>query len=261
MKNDQAALKDKGEAENILGTPPVSEPELKEPEAAGEAAETEIEATAEVKEEAAETAESPKKGAQARIRELHAKAEKAEERATEAETKAQSLAEKLADLTGSVEPQVPPAPYFPQAEPGAEITSEQYKQDVLQTADALVQLRVKQSEAVNRINNEANEVLRKYPQLDPENDAFDKELSDTVSEATEAYVKANPYSASVKKFVAKLMKPYERAVAREVSQQSENIAKQVSQTAMRPTQVATTEKEDKDLTIEELEKKYGIVHS
>jgi len=257
MNDDQEkALKTEGEAENILGATPAPEEQ-----AAEEVSKPEEEATAETKGQETETVESPKKSAQHRIGELTAKAKQAEAGKVEAETKAQSLADKLAELTGSVEPQAVQPPFIPQAEPGTEISPEQYRQDVMRTADALVQLRVKQSEAVNKINNEATEVIRLYPKLDPDSNDFDQELSETVSEATEAYVKANPYQASVKKFVAKLMKPYERAVAKEVGEQSEKLAKQVSQSALRPTQVATSEKKFEELSIKEMEEKLGVVQT
>ena len=104
--------------------------------------------------------------------------------------------------------------------------------------------------------------MRLYPELDPESDSFDKELSESVTEATLAYVKSEPYTASPKKFVDKMMKPYRRAVTKEVGKASENIARQVSQAAQRPTSVSTGgKKSDNELSIKELEDKYGIVQT
>lgn len=205
--------------------------------------------------EPAETEDVPKKGANARIRELNAKAKRAEE-------KASSLEQRLAELTGSGEPKAPSeTPYTPQIEPGGEYSPDQFKQEVIKTADALVNLRVKQAEAIQRINTEATQVLRDYPELDPDSDSFDRELSESVTEAVEAHVKANPYSASVRKFADKLMKPYRRAVTKEVGKATETIAKQVSEAATRPTSVtAKGGKSAKDMTIEELEKELGVVY-
>jgi hypothetical protein len=132
---------------------------------------------------------------------------------------------------------------------------------MLQRADALVTLRNKQSDAVNRINTEAQEVVRAYPELDPESDSFNPELSESVTEAVEAYAKADPYNASVKTFVAKLMKPYKSAVAKEVGQASENIAKQVSEAALRPTSIRTPEKTAAEKSIAELEQELGVVQT
>jgi hypothetical protein len=228
-------------------------PELENPKPE-EVSEEKVEATAETQPKETETVESPKKGAEARIRELSA-----EKNQAKAEVK--SLSDKLAELTGSVEPQVPQAPYNPQVEPGQELTQEQYKQDVLKTADSMVNLRLKQSEAITRINKESDEAVRSYPQLDPHSPDFDEELSNTVTEATEAIVKANPYTASVKKFVDKLMKPYQRSVTKEIGKETENIARQVSESALRPTSIQKTEKKFEELSIEEMEKQLGIVQS
>jgi len=179
-----------------------------------------------------------------------------------AEAKAQSLADRLAEITGSVEPNAGfNQPYMPQVEQGAEISPEQYQQDVMRRADSLVTLRLKQQEAVNKINNDANGAIKAYPQLDPESDLFDKELSDSVTEAAEGYIHKNPYGADVRRYVDKLMKPYQRAVTKEVGKVTENIAKQVSQTALRPTSVRQTEKTIDDMTPKELEEKLGVVIS
>jgi hypothetical protein len=123
----------------------------------------------------------------------------------------------------------------------------------------MVDLKMKQSEAISRIDKESSEVMRAYPQLDPDSDSFDKELSETVSEAIEAQVRLNPYSASVKKFADKLMKPFNKAVSNGVAQEKETITKQVSQSALRPTAIRTPEKKTEEMSIAELEAKLGIV--
>lgn len=237
----------------------ISEASAEEPKAAEEAVEApsqpEPTGEGEIEPEPAETEDVPKKGANARIRELNAKAKRAEQ-------KADSLEQRLAELTGSGEPKAPTeGPYTPQIEPGGEYSPDQFKQEVMKTADALVTLRVKQAEAIQRINTEATQVLRDYPELDPDSDTFDSELSESVTEAVEAHVKANPYSASVRKFAERLMKPYRRAVTKEVGKATENIAKQVSEAATRPTSVtAKGGKSAKDMTIDELEKELGVVY-
>jgi hypothetical protein len=206
---------------------------------------------AQVRDQIAETEGDSKKSAQSRIKELNTRAKQAEE-------KAQSLADKLAQLTGSNEPQGY-TPYTPQYQPGQEVDSEQLSQDVTKTAQAIVELQIKQNNAVNRINNESKDVIRKYSQLDPSSENFDRELSDTITEATEAYVRAQPYTASVEKFVDKLMKPYQRAVSKEVGKATENIVKQVSETALRPTSIRKPEKTANEKSIEELEAELGVV--
>jgi len=255
----EKALKKEAEGDSPATTP------VEETKPTGEALEAlpDIKVTAKIEGEPkkAKTGRSSKKGFSQRVRELNTKAKEAEARAQEAETKAQSLAEKLEELTGQVDQQAEMQPPFePQVEPGSEISPDQYKQDVMRTADSLVQLRIKQQNAINRINSEAGEAIRKHPQLDPDSKKFNKELSDSVTEAVEAHVRANPYSASVKKFVDKLMKPYQRAVTNEVGKVTEKIAKQESETALRPTQHKATEKKFEELPIDQMEKKLGFVH-
>jgi flagellar biosynthesis chaperone FliJ len=208
--------------------------------------------------ETVETVEKPKKGAQSRIKELN--------------SEVKSLKEKLAELTSPVGLQTDYQPQFNPTEPivadGEEISVQELNQRIaqrdqrlLQQASANSELRIKQTEAVNRINSEAINVVRKYPQLDPENENFDQELSDSITEATEAYVKSAPYSASVSQFVDKLMKPYTRAVEKEVGKATANIAKQVTEAALRPTSIQKGEKTANELSIAELEAKLGVVNS
>ena len=254
-------VKPQVEEENNLDATPAAEEEASE-----ETLETETESAEEVTEEKEETGDSSKKkGYSQRVRQLNS-------RAKEAEAKAQSLEEKLAELTAPVESQIGQTQsQSPQNEPivkpGEEIDATELdrrikarEQNIIQQADARSQLRTKQSEAVTRINNEANEVLKIHPELDPESESFDQELSESVTEATEAYVRNNPYSASVKNFVAKQMKPYQRAVAKEVGKVTENVAKQASETALRPTSVKSGGKKFEEKTLEEMEKELGIVY-
>lgn len=135
------------------------------------------------------------------------------------------------------------------------------EQRIISQADARAELKVRQSEAISRINSEANQALKIYPQLDPETEDFNQELSDAVTEATEAYIKQNPYSASPLSFIGKMMKPYQGAVTKEVGKATENIAKQVSQAALRPTSVRKVEKTAGEKSIAELESELGIVQS
>jgi hypothetical protein len=57
------------------------------------------------------------------------------------------------------------------------------------------------------------------------------------------------------------MKPYLRAVNKEVGQATENIAKQVSESALRPTSIRKEEKATADKTVEELEQELGVVQA
>lgn len=257
MDDDQLVVKPEAGEEAS-----VSEATPEEPKATEDAEAPTEEPTGDaVEEPQAEPEDKPKKGASQRIRELASGKKAAEQRATFAEDRASSLEAKLAELTGPVGPQEQTAPQYPHVEPGQELTPEQYQQDVTRTANSLVDIKLRQFTAVNRINTEAKEVMGKYPELNPDNDAFNKDLSDSITEATVAYCRANPYSASPKQFVEKLMKPYIRSVTTAVGKESENLAKQVSQSALRPTAISKGEKPFGEKSIAEMEQELGIVQT
>lgn len=237
-------------------------------ETAGEEESQEEEVATESEGEEPETEESPKKGAEKRIKQL------VKER-NEAEQKAKSFADRLAEITGQGNSSPQGQYQFPQqqqdepiVQPGEEIDAfeldrriRERENRLLQQMEARSELRNKQTEAINRINSESQKAIAKYEQLNPESESFDKELSETITEATEAYVRQSPYSASVEKFVDKLMKPYVQGVTREVGKERENIAKQVSRSALRPTSIHKAEKGDSEKTIAELEAELGVVNS
>ena len=226
------------------------------------ASESESEET--IEQPAEKVDQPPKKGAESRIRELNQKVK--DERAEK-----ESLARKIQELTGSVEPQGyrPNNGYNPNqplVDPGEEVTQEELQarvakrdQWLLQQADNMARFREVQRDTYNRINNESNEAEKAYPQLNPDSDDYDKELSNSIAEASLAFVKTNP-TGSLKKFVDGLMKPYLRSIDKSVASQQGEIAKQASQSAMRPNQVVATEKKVEDMDLKELEKKLGIVY-
>jgi len=264
MSNDKKALTEKAEEEVSLPTSPVEEPkateEVKEPEAPE---------VSEAKEEVAETEkEKTKKGYSKRVRQLNTKAK-------EAEAKVQSLEEKLTELTDQARSSVQTAPAIdvptqspaePIFKPGEEIDTVEFEkrmktrdEKILKQATAAGELRSRQSEAISRIKTESSEALRRHPELDPKSDSFNRELSDSITAGVEAMVKANPYSASVNKFVDKLMKPYKGAVTKAVGKQTEELAKQASQGAIKPTSVRKVDKSAVEKTIAELEEELGII--
>ena len=244
MENtEEKALNTTNGEETVVDTTPVAEEQTAE--------ETPVESTEEASteeasvEETDQIVEEPKKGAQARIRELNGKVK--------------SLSQRLEEMTGNGQP----APvYQPRIDlDSGEVTPEQYRQHVLQEANSLVELQIKRSEAINRINTESSDAMKLYPQLDPDSESFDKELSETISEAVEAQVRLNPYSASVKKSVEKLMKPYTKAVSNGVAQEKETLARQVSESALKPTNVHRQEKSAAEKSIAELEAELGVIQA
>lgn len=254
--NQDLALNEVVEVENNETESPTVEEE-----ATGDAEDVEAEADT----ESDETEGEPKKGFSSRVRELNARAKKAE-------AEAESLAEKLAALTGSTDnvgtysPQT--ASDDPIVMPGEEIDALELdrrlrnrEERILQRADALSTLRSKQNDAVNRINSEASQVMRKYPELDPDHENFNKELSDAITEAAEAHVKGAPYTASVINFVDKMMRPYKGAVSKGVGDMTKTVAKQVSEAALRPTSVRKQERPAAEKSIAELEAELGMLQA
>lgn len=256
MVDDQNQALETAPAESASDSPAENVP-------VSEQSQEQIPAAEEQTEVPQEAEEAPKKGAQARIRELNAKARTATE-------EVQSLKRQLADLTG-IAPQDggPTIPYNPQEpiiRPGEEIDGaelsrrlEAHTARAEARAAAQAELKYRQLEAITRINNEAAAATAAYPELDPDSETFDKELSESVTEACLAYVRQNPYSASPKAFVDKLMKPFKRAVTQEVGKAQEVIARQASGAAQRPTAVSSAgKKAHKDMSIKELEAELGI---
>ena len=238
-----------------------------------QASESESEETVEqpTKEESEASEPPKKKGAESRIRELNAKAKQAEADAQKERAEKESLALKIQELTDSVESQGQPQlsgydPNKPLIAPGEEVTQEELQRRVaerdkwlLQQANNMTRFEIAKKETLDRVNRESNEAIKAYPQLDPDSDSFDDELSESVSQATLSFVRTNP-TGSVKKFVDGLMKPYMRSLDKSVASQQGEIVKQASQTAMRPNNIPSTEKKPEDMDIKELEKKLGIVY-
>lgn len=236
---------------------------MAEQEASEEGQQTEIESADTIEAEGTETEESQKKGASQRIRELA-------NQKNEYKQKYESLVQQMEKLTSSAQPTIGPAEVAdePIIKPGEEIDGLELDKrlrsreaSTVQKAMAAAQLVSKQNEVVSRINSEAQEALKKYPELDPDSESFDPDLSESVTEAVLAHAKADPYNASPKKFVDRMMRPYKQAVAKEVGQATENIAKQVSETALRPTTIRKVEKSATEKSIAELEKDLGVVQA
>lgn len=204
-----------------------------------------------------ETETEDKKSASYRIKELN-------EEKKAAEARAKSLEDKMAELTGRVPTAVQPQyqPSFEQQVPeptdGEYINPDQFKRDILRDAQTSFELQLARERNLDRINSEAQKTVKKYSQLNPDSDEFDKDLSDAVGEATVSYLKANPLG-SVPKFVDKMMKPYLRSIDNEVGQQRETLTKQVSQGALKPTQVPKGEKPFEELSLKEMEERLGGV--
>lgn len=170
----------------------------------------------------------------------------------------ESLARQVEELTTIMGGNNGSYPDIQTIEPGAEVTSEQYKADVVRTAQSIAQLEVAKAKMLDTINRESTDAMRDHPELDPNSDVFDRELSDTITDSVRAQIQTNP-TASVKKLVDSLMKPYRKSVDKQVAENTKELAKQASETALRPSQVKGVEKAFEDLTPAEMEQRLGTV--
>src|SRR3990167_6233036 len=166
------------------------------------------------------------------------------------------------------EPQGGQMPYTqppePLVKPGEEVTVEELdrrqrerEQSLLQQAVQINSLQTQRALAIDRVNREARELTRKYDVLNPRSENFDPELSEAVTEAAEAYVRANP-TKSLEEFVDKQMRLHKRAITKEAKAEQAEIAKQSGQSAIRPSTSKPVEKKFEDKTIEEMESELGF---
>lgn len=195
--------------------------------------------------------EGQKKGANSRIRELNSQKK-------ELEGTVASLSERIQGLTNSARGFQAPA-YQPQVQDGGEITQEQYRQDVEHAGLSAAQLLIQQERNLTRIEREVDRAIDKHSELNPSSDSYDPEISATVTEATEAFIKSNPMG-DVSKFISNQMKPYAKARSQAVGEATSEIAKQVASQATRPSSSVKAEQDFSNLSISEMEKKLGVVY-
>lgn len=185
-------------------------------------------------------------GAEKRIHKLVDERDREKERAD-------SLAQRLADLTsgGTVSPEVQ-QPTFSESQGGErELTI-----DDLRT---IARIEVEKERTINRINREADQVIRDNPILDPDSDTFDPDVSEAVTSAVFLEIQADP-SKSVKDLTKKYMKPYAKAAENAVSKEKATIAQQANETALRPNSVKPTDQKFHEKTIQEMEAELGLVY-
>lgn len=126
---------------------------------------------------------------------------------------------------------------------------------------AMARIEIEMEKNINRINVESSEAIQTYPELNPEHDNFDPELSEVVTDAVQTALEKNP-TQSVKGLVERFMKPYKRGIDRTVAGQTQEMAKQASGGALRPTTTAAAPKKKSvsEMTVEEMEKEFGVVY-
>lgn len=249
---EQEALKG-GEVETPAESP-AAEPEtpveptdpVEEPTPSGEGESTEPEE---------EAGAIKKKSAQSRIQQLNADLKKERERNRSLEETVHGVHRDNEENPFS--PENNPLPEVSEPNANGEITREQYVQDVQKNAQRAVQMvLLKQNQA-----QEARKAMELYPQLDPNSDDFDEDISDAVTKSVDAQSRLNP-RISVLATVESLMKPYKKVADNAVSGHQRDIAHQVATAGIRPTQNATPPKvkTPEEMTEAELEAKLGKVY-
>lgn len=195
-----------------------------------------------------------KKGAQSRIRELN-------EETKAAKAEAASLKKQIEELTTARQPQQTWEQLNQplKTDDSGQVDATEFEKSVLAKAAAIADLKLAQSQHVARVNSEAEKVMEEYSVLNPDDDSYDPDLSESVTGAALAYVQANP-TKSLKKFVDGLMKPYTRSISKQVGGMQEIITKQAAETALRPSSTPKGEKKFEDLSLKEMEERLGKVY-
>jgi len=270
-ENKDKALNQEAVADNSPTASPAEEtntaPEVEEPEAEqGSAIPSEAEG------EPTEGEGVKSRSAQGRIRKLVQERNRAEQERSNLQEQLRQMTDRRRYGSESIEGlpqqqvQIPP-----EIQAGQEYTVDEInehlnrarqigEQNALRQADSLVKIRLAQQENLNRIDHEARESMTKYEALNPKSEHYDPDLSDIVTRATRDALKVNTH-LSVKKYVDMLMKPYLKGVTKAQADATETAARQVSEQANRPTPAVgqNGEKSIEEMSLEEIEKKVGVV--
>jgi len=186
-------------------------------------------------------------GAERRIHEVVSEKKRAEMERDEARQQAESLSQKLAELTAQ------PTGAPDQTDPNEERTL------TIDDLRSIARLEVEKERTVNRINAQGAEAIKLYPELDKSSDSFDSDINEAVTSAVLLEVRNDP-SKDVVKLTEKYMKPYRKAAERAVGEEKATLAKQASESALRPNNIKPVDKGFQEKSIEEMEQELEMVH-
>lgn len=214
-----------------------------------------------------QTSESPETDGQSSSAE-----ESGEETQGEAERKPSRAERRIRELSEEVkrlkqQPDLSPfqQPQVPQVDPGQELSVEDYQRHVAQQADAIANLRVEQRlqqyEATKNFETDIDVLPQKYPELNETSPEYNPVLVEKISDAFKARAfKGNQVDPEVR--LADVAKDYidvARAAAKKSSADMKNaVAASADTTAIKPTATQSESKSAKDMSIEEMEAKYGF---
>jgi hypothetical protein len=215
----------------------------------------EVEATT----EDAEPEQVAKKSAQGRIQQLNSKLKEEQRKRSALEERVNSIVRENEENPFSpvnMPMNDPSSGRLAQPNANGEITYEDYQRDVQQNAKATVKAVLAQQQ----LKQEALEVVRLYPQLDPNSDQYDEDLSDAITEAVEAKHRFSS-NLSIKSTVDKLMKPYRKAAESAVDSERRNVVRDIASGGIRPSSNPTpVSKEPANETLEQMEARLGKVY-
>lgn len=166
------------------------------------------------------------------------------------------------------------SPQFPNYSDGQVVSPQQLQQDVVQTADAIANIRVEQrfaqERAVNNFDRDQETVPAKYPELNPENGAFTPELDEAIAQEFQEraftvvgydnngrpITQLNPQVrlADIAERHVKAARAYAAKTSADTQNRQDAVADQASP---RPNGGRPAAKKFEDLTLEEMRAKVG----
>jgi len=134
------------------------------------------------------------------------------------------------------------------------ITEDEYKRDILQTADYIVKTRINQYEKSNLIKNDLKDVEGKYSELNPDSVDYSEKMSKKLSELFDVQLRANP-SVRLKTFVNDIMTLRKSGEEKGKAEVTAKLVEQKAEEAVTPSEVAPPEEMSfEEMTLEEKEK-------
>jgi hypothetical protein len=163
---------------------------------------------------------------------------------------AEDLSSRLEELTSQSDTKGGYPGYIPDESGERELTIDDLR--------AITRLEIEKERTVSRINQEAREVQKFYPELDKTSDAFDPDVNEAVTTAVWLEIQKDP-SKSVTKLTDKYMKPYLKAAERAAGQEKRELVKQVHDEALRPSAIKATDRKFHEKSIAEMERELETV--
>lgn len=150
------------------------------------------------------------------------------------------------DTTSSRNNLPTPPWYQPKVEPGQEVTPDQYKADVARTAQEISRLEIakfkqeqaqikEQGKKVETFSKTASAIETKYPELNPDSDRFNPNLSEKVSKLYEKASGKQPNAELLQQIVETVMEASEQAKVEGETTVTGKLVDRAAQAAITPT--------------------------